>query len=103
MKLPSIEKMKHILDAVRKDVNFYIILRDDPARTLQVSGVDLSPGETQGLLDIVYGTRTSLYAENLEPLAKLWHEIGEEMNSKYGHFPAFSERHQAGPIWEKVF
>lgn len=95
----GLTKIKHLLTLVRKDVNFFVIMRDDTARTLQFSGLDLSPGETNGIMDIVNGTHQSLYAEHLDDLAALWQETKAEMEQRYGQIPEFRMHHVAEPVW----
>lgn len=71
-------KVNHVLDIARKDQRFFNDLSRDPVRTLQESGIDLSPGEILATIDIVRGTSNSTLAPLLEKSRKLWGNINKD-------------------------
>jgi len=71
-------KICFVLDVARKDIRFLDDLERNPFLTLMESGIDLSPGEIQGVIDVVKDTSLSNYAPALKKARTLWHDIYEE-------------------------
>jgi hypothetical protein len=71
-------KLNFILDVARKDIRFLCDLQNSPFKTLMESGIDLSPGELQGAIDIVTGTAHSQYASALTKSRVRWAGIVKE-------------------------
>ncbi len=71
-------KIEFVLDVARKDIRFLNDLDRNPFQTLVESGIDLSPGEIQGVIDIVKETSLSKYAPGLKKSRVWWSEILED-------------------------
>lgn len=71
-------KLNFVLDVARKDIRFLNDLQNNPFKTILESGIDLSPGEIQGVIDIVTGTSLSHYASALSKAKKRWAGIVKE-------------------------
>ena len=75
----ALMKVEFVLEVARKDPKGFLVdLESDPFRTLQASGIDLSPGETMAIIDIVNGTSLSPLASRLGKLRLLWASITAE-------------------------
>lgn len=74
----ALMKIGFVLDVARKDSRFLNDLTRNPFQTLMESGIDLSPGEIQGVIDIVNGTSLSHYASTLKKSRSLWSDILED-------------------------
>ncbi len=71
-------KIEFVLDVARKDIRFLNDLERNPFQTLMESGIDLSPGEIQGVIDVVRSTSLSNYAPALKKVRALWADLCEE-------------------------
>ncbi|MCZ4280554.1 hypothetical protein O4H49_07180 [Kiloniella laminariae] len=71
-------KIGFVLDVARKDVRFLNDLDRSPFQTLMESGIDLSPGEIQAVIDVVKDTSLSHYAPALKKNRVLWQDILKE-------------------------
>jgi hypothetical protein len=72
----ALMKVEFVLEVARKDPKGFLVdLERDPFRTLQASGIDLSPGETMAVIDIVHGTSHSPLAPRLGRLRQHWDDL----------------------------
>lgn len=71
-------KIGFVLDVARKDIRFLNDLDRNPFQTLMESGIDLSPGETQAIIDIVRDTSLSNYSPAIKKSRQQWCDICEE-------------------------
>jgi hypothetical protein len=72
----QLKKIEFVMEVARKDPEGFLQdLRNDPFRTLQQSGIDLSPGETMAVIDVVKGTSFSPLAPRLSAMRSLWENI----------------------------
>jgi hypothetical protein len=80
MALPkaSLMKVGFVLDVARKDERFLNDLVRDPFRTLQQSGIDLSPGELMAIVDIVRDTSLSPLAPQVAQHRETWNALLKE-------------------------
>ena len=74
----ALMKINFVLDVARKSTRFLNDLERDPFKTLMESGIDLSPGETQAIIDIVTGSSLSYYVPALKNTKSRWVGIVEE-------------------------
>lgn len=74
----SLMKVEYVFEIARKDVRFLNDLSRDPFRTLQESGLDLSPGEILATIDVVKGTSLSTLAPALEKHRDLWTDVQKD-------------------------
>lgn len=71
-------KIGFVLDIARKDEQFCQDLQNNTFQTLQESGIDLSPGEIMGIIDIVNGTKLSRLTKHIEEMRTKWQMIAKE-------------------------
>jgi hypothetical protein len=77
----ALKKVEFVFDVARKDPReFMVDLLRDPRQTLKESGIDLSPHETQAVIDVVEGTSESRYAPKLHQLRQRWKDILTDNN-----------------------
>jgi hypothetical protein len=76
----SLMKVDFVLEVARKDPQFMADLHNDPIKTLQESGIDLSPGEFVATLDIVKNTSYSPLAPLLGKHRDRWEAVRAEAN-----------------------
>ena len=80
----SVSKVQYVLEIARKDGRFMNDLSRDPFRTLQESGIDLSPGEIMAVIDVVKGTAHSLLGPRLQPLRSTWENVVADASFRAG-------------------
>lgn len=68
-------KLDFVLKIARKDERFFNDLTRDPVRTLLQSGIDLSPGEIFGVVDVIKNTTASPLAHALSAKKQVWQSI----------------------------
>lgn len=73
-------KVSFVFEVARKDVEFSKDLHENPLKTLQESGIDLSSNETIAVIDIVNDTSVSTLASKLRDARKSWEAIKIEQN-----------------------
>jgi hypothetical protein len=71
----SLMKVEFVLEVARKDPRFLKDLDNDPVKTLQESGIDLSAGEVIATLDVVKNTSYSPLAPLLAPHRARWQSV----------------------------
>ncbi|MCW3105159.1 MAG: hypothetical protein JWO09_3599 [Bacteroidetes bacterium] len=75
-------KVSFVFEIARKDKKFAHDLEENPLKTLQESGIDLSANETIAIIDIVNGTSVSTIAPKILDLRKGWDAVKIEHNVK---------------------
>ena len=74
-------KVDFVLEIARKDRQFFDDLVNDPVQTLEMSGIELSTGETIALIDVVKDSKISTIGPKLENLRKKWKDIQDDYDA----------------------